>query len=125
MAGARVGSRFSLAPFGGFFFPPAYAVGCILSPLRGGCFGETPFALSCEIPQALERFALPNTSPTQETFRDSFYSIVAAAASSARLETVKSGSASAAFTAPTPGRAEGRFTHTVARPSNCAGTTSW
>lgn len=49
----------------------------------------------------------------------------AAEASSARLETMRSGLASAAFTAPTPGRAEGRFTHTVARPRACAGITSW
>lgn len=113
--------------FGGFFFPTAYAVGRILSPLRGSCWGGPVFDLSGEIPQALEleRCPSPNTNPSPAACRDRFYSIVAAAASSARLETVMSGWAAAAFTAPTPGRAEGRFTHTVARPSDCAGTTSW
>ena len=55
---------------------------------------------------------------------ESSYALNMTAASSLRLVTVMSGLASADLTAPTPGRAEGRFTHTVARPRACAGTTS-
>ena len=50
-----------------------------------------------------------------------FAACAQAAASSARLEPAGPGWPSAALTAPTPLRADGRFTQTVARPSDCAG----
>src|SRR5882762_981444 len=46
------------------------------------------------------------------------------AASSARLDSSRSGFPSAEITAPIPFRADGRFTHTVESPSDCAGITS-
>src|SRR5208283_3620281 len=53
--------------------------------------------------------------PNQPAGLPAFYFSTAAAASSARLVTIRSALASAALTAPAPGRADGRFTHTVAR----------
>src|SRR5579864_7280955 len=41
-----------------------------------------------------------------------------------RLETSRSGLPKAALAAPALGRGEGRFTHTVAMPKDCAGITS-
>ena len=39
-------------------------------------------------------------------------------------DTSRSGLPAAALAAPAPGRGDGRFTHTVAMPSDCAGITS-
>jgi hypothetical protein len=69
---------------------------------------------------SLDAAALPRSATPQSgtLFVLATHSLVAIAASSARVETSRSGVAWAALTAPTPVRADGRFTHTVASPSD-------